>query len=72
VGSKRILLTKTLVCSLEDITQEEEVAQLKEQRKELLEKFSAVSEQLSQLQERESHLLGQLRADQAEKRALGW
>ena len=54
------------------MTQEEEVAQLKEQIKELLEKFSAVSEQLSQMQERESHLLGQLRADQAEKRALGW
>jgi hypothetical protein len=43
----------------------------KEQRKEVLEKFSTVSEQLSQMQERESHLLGQLRAEQAEKHALG-
>ena len=52
--------------------QEEEVAQLKEQRKEVLEKFSALPEHLSQMQERESHLLRQLRANQAEKLAPGW
>jgi transposase len=52
------------------MTQEEEIAQLKEQLRGVLEKLSAVSEHLSQVQERESHLLEQLSAEQAEKRML--
>ena len=65
-----ILFTKILVCYTEDMTQEEEIAQLKEQLREVLEKFRAVSEQLSQVQERESHLLEQLSAEQAERHTL--
>jgi DNA repair exonuclease SbcCD ATPase subunit len=66
----KILFTKSLVCYTEDMTQEEEIAQLKEQLREVLEQFSAVSEQLSQVQERESHLLEQLSAEQAEKHTV--
>jgi septal ring factor EnvC (AmiA/AmiB activator) len=52
------------------MTQEEELAQLKEQLREVLEQFSAVAEQLSQVQERERHLLEQLSAEQAENHTL--
>ena len=52
------------------MTQEEEIAQLKKQLSELVERFSEVVEQLSKAQERESHLLAQLSAMQAENQAL--
>src|SRR5947209_8200302 len=52
------------------MTQEEELAQLKEQLRDVLEQFRVVSEQLSQVQQRESQLVEQLRAEQAEKHRL--
>jgi transposase len=50
--------------------QEEEIAQLKKQLSELVERFSEVVEQLSKAEARESHLLAQLSAMQAENQAL--
>jgi septal ring factor EnvC (AmiA/AmiB activator) len=48
------------------MTQEEEIARLKKQLSGLLEGFSEVVEQLSKAQERESQLLAQISAMQAE------
>ncbi len=52
------------------MTQEEEITQLKKQLSELVGRFSEVVEHLSKAQERESHLLAQVSAMQAENQAL--
>ena len=52
------------------MTQEVEIAQLKKQLSELVERFSEVVEQLSKAQGRENQLLAQLSAMQAENQAL--
>lgn len=52
------------------MTQEEEIARLKKQLSELVERFSEVVEQLSKAEARESQQLAQLSAKQAENQAL--
>jgi chromosome segregation ATPase len=52
------------------MTQEEEIAQLKKQLSELVERFSEVAEHLSLAQARESQLLAQVSVMQAENQAL--
>jgi chromosome segregation ATPase len=52
------------------MTQEEEITQLKKQLSELMERFSEVVEHLSKAEARESHLLAQVSAMQAENQAL--
>jgi chromosome segregation ATPase len=52
------------------MTQEEEIAQLKKQPSRLVERFSEVVDHLSEAQERESQLLAQVSAMQADNQAL--
>ena len=52
------------------MTQEAEIAQLKKQLSELVERFSEVVEQLSKAEAREGQLLAQASAMQAENQAL--
>jgi hypothetical protein len=52
------------------MTQEEEIAHLKKRLSELVERFSEVVEHLSKAEARESHLLAQLSAMQADNQAL--
>jgi septal ring factor EnvC (AmiA/AmiB activator) len=52
------------------MTQEEEIARLKKQLSELVERFSEMVEHLSKAQERESQLLAHVSAMQAENQAL--